>query len=331
MRVAVSAGENILRCEEPTVAAWVNNYSTRYASMDDWLSVAEAQIAAAAGEGARIFLFPELISEAWLCFARREDILPSSTRWQAEQGEIFLEAMRRFAHQYDMLIVAGTFLQRGEEGGWRNRASVLFPDGREEYQDKLHLMPDERELAGLEGGEAIRLIHFEGMKIAIVICLDVQIPKAIHTLHETGNHPDLILVPSMTVRRAGYNRVFTCSAARAIELHCPVIVVGGVGSFDFRDEVETNVSGAALFIPCETVFGMDGKREGIGPLDESDEAAGHLFIARHVPVFACQIAREDGLCEAWYLPNHRLPVFVEDTAKQFGYATDNAQEVEIAA
>lgn len=327
MRVAVSAGENVLEHEEPTVAAWVNNYATRYSSMEDWLAAAEAQIAQAADEGARIFLFPELISEAWLGFAEKAQVLPSSKSWQAAQGVVFLNEMRRCAREYKLLIVAGSILHETDSGVWRNRSTILFPDGTEDYQDKLHLMPDEREIAGLGEGQGLRMIKFEGMNIAVIICLDIQIPRTAHMLMESGLQPDLILVPSMTVRRAGFNRVSTCAAARAIELHCPVVIVGGVGAYSYREALETNYSGAAVFIPCETVFGMDGDREMIGPFEHMEEEEGRLFIARQVPVFACQEARKNSLCEAWHLPNHLIPVEVITTESDF----TKVKEVEIAA
>lgn len=312
MRNVISLPAGQLGCptvSEPTIAAWVLNFSARFSDMEEWLSVAESQIRAASAQGADIFVMPEYVSDSWLSFAPPEAVQPVSEPWQAAQGARFLGAMQDMAARYEMMIVAGTFCVPLEDGTWRNRCHTFMPDGTCAVQDKLHLMPDERATEGLEEGDAIHLIDWNGLRIAIVICLDIQIPAAIHALLQEGQ-PDLVIIPSMTIRQSGFNRVFTCAAARAVELHCPVFVMGGVGSHSFRGDVETNVSGAALFIPCEVAFGMDGKRESMGPFAELSEREGRLFVAHDVPVQACRAAREDERCEAWYLPHHLKPVGV---------------------
>ncbi len=316
MRNVIALTDEQLGCStraEPTVAAWVLNFSASFSSMDEWLSVAESQVRAAAEQGTDIFVMPEYVSDAWLSFAPPEAVQPDAEPWQAVQGMRFLAAMQDMAARYGMMIVAGTFCVPLEDGTWRNRCHVFLPDGSLQVQDKLHLMPDERATAGLEEGDAIHLIEWNGLRIAIVICLDIQIPGAVHTLLQ-DEQPDLVIIPSMTIRQSGFNRVFTCAAARAVELHCPVFVMGGVGSHAGRGYTETNVSGAALFIPCEVAFGMDGKRDSVGPFAEMEERNGCLFVAQDVPVYACHAARESERCEAWYLPHHQKTLEVAGVA-----------------
>lgn len=293
---------------EPTIAAWITNYATRYNSMAAWLAMVETHIAEAHRQGARIFLMPEYVSEAWLGFATPEETLPSSKLWQAQQAEIFIKSIQAMAPKYDMLIVAGSMLMQESATEWRNRAPIIMPDGTVYYQDKLHLMPDEREIDKLGTADDFHLITWNGIKIVVCICLDTQITRNFVEL--VKQEPDLILIPSMTIYEAGFNRIFTCAAARAVEMHCPVVVVGGVGTFDYRGEPEPNTSGAALFTPCEISMGMNGKKQMIGPFAALQEPDGLLFVAHDVPVHTCRAARQAQACDAWNMDNHLKPVGV---------------------
>ena len=108
---------------------------------------------------------------------------------------------------------------------------------------------------------------------------------------------DLVLVPSMTDLASGHARVFSCARARAVELMCPVAAVGSVGSQRIDGRIETNTSGASVFLPAEPGLGMTGVFAE-EPMRSECEGPGPLLIARDVPVGHCRRLRRAG-AEAW--------------------------------
>jgi predicted amidohydrolase len=293
-----------------TFAAWVPNYATRFSNMDEWLGMVERIVIQAAQAGAQLLLLPEYVSESWLGFCPPDRVKPITEIWQAEQAPAALERLQALAERHQMLIVAGTIILKDEQDNWRNRAMIFFPDGTSAHQDKLSMMPDERDMAGLEPAQQLRIFNWNGYRFAVIICLDIQIPRLAATLLAQGG-VDFLLVPSMTTRRSGYNRVSSCAAARAVELHCPVLLTDGVGTVTARGEEELNTGGAGLFVPCEVKLGFDGRRDVIGPFETLDKAEGLLFVAKDVPVASCREDRRSGACEAWHPDNHaRLPEVV---------------------
>ncbi len=288
-----------------TLAAWVPNFEAKFASMDDWLAMFSRITAQAAAAGAELFLLPEYLSECWLSWCPKARFKPSTDAFLAEQATIAYAHMAKLAKQHKMMIVGGTAILTDKQGKRRNRCTVITPDGKIGFQDKMAMMPDERDRkAGpLTSGEGVRLFNWKGYKVAVVICLDIQIPRLALTMLEQG-HPDLIVIPSMTTYRSGFTRVFSGAAARSIELHCPVLVTGGVGTITARGEAEPNTSGAGIFLPCEAQYGYTGRREVIGPFEHLYLAEGELFVAKNVPIANCKADRQLGRCEAWHPSNH---------------------------
>jgi predicted amidohydrolase len=87
------------------------------------------------------------------------------------------------------------------------------------YQDKLHLTPWE---SAFSPGDTLHLWHFAGLRIAVIICLDIEIPELSARLRD--EEVDLILCPSATETVLGVERVDRCASARAVELGCHVAV-----------------------------------------------------------------------------------------------------------
>lgn len=157
-------------------------------------------------------------------------------------------------------VVAGT-CPYAEGGGLRNRA-VIFHDGKEAHQDKLHLTPWEGEFAP---GGSLRLWEFGGLRVAVVICLDIEIPELAARLR--GREVDLILCPSATETLLGVERVDRCASARAVELGCFVGVahLTGRAACELIDE---NVGRAAFYLPSQHVF-RHAPRWVEGPVHDS--------------------------------------------------------------
>lgn len=140
-------------------------------------------------------------------------------------------------------------------------------------------------------GDTLRLVSWRGVKLAILICLDIELPAMAARL--AAEDVDLLLVPSMTGKLSGYHRVFQCARARAVELQTVTAAVGTVGTL--RDG-STNVSGAAVYVPCEAALGYTGQIASLVPRGETGDS-GPLLIVR-LPVTAVRASRH-GDAEVW--------------------------------
>lgn len=135
-----------------------------------------------------------------------------------------------------------------------NRAPILA-DGVFTYQDKLHLTPWEQ---AFTPGDTLRVWDFVGFRIAIIICLDIEIPELASRLRDC--QVDLILCPSATETLLGVERVNRCASARSVELgcYCAVSHLTGTAASDLIDE---NLGKAALYRPSQAAFKNSSRSE----------------------------------------------------------------------
>jgi predicted amidohydrolase len=150
-------------------------------------------------------------------------------------------------HRPDKAVVLGTVPFRDRGGRFRNRAPILS-EGHTLYQDKIHLTPWEKDFTG---GGPLRLWTFRGHRIAVVICLDVEIPEISATLRGSGL--DLMLVPSATENLLGVERVGRCADARAVELGCYVGLCHLVGKTT-SELIDENIGRISCYSPSLSPF-----------------------------------------------------------------------------
>src|SRR5690554_2249040 len=106
-----------------------------------WDGIA-AKLEDAASQHADLFVLPEYTTLHLL------SLVPSMHYVEAcEYLDRFTVAYEQFFASYskklNMIILAGTHIQRGVEGSV-NQAGLFFPDGRKETQNKIHLTPEEK-------------------------------------------------------------------------------------------------------------------------------------------------------------------------------------------
>jgi predicted amidohydrolase len=152
-------------------------------------------------------------------------------------------------HRHELIrpekaAVLGTVPCRQPDGSLRNRAPIVA-DGQEWHQDKLALTPWEN--AMLPGTE-LRIWSFAGQKVAVLVCLDIEVPEWSALLR--GQGLDLLLVPSATETLMGVERISRCASARAVELGCAVITAHLVGKSQ-STLVDENVGRAAMYLPSQ--------------------------------------------------------------------------------
>jgi predicted amidohydrolase len=155
--------------------------------------------------------------------------------------------MQRGITRQDKAAVLGSVPCVTAHGQLRNRAPIVAGE-HAIYQDKIHLTPWE---SAFHPGDTIHLWQFCSLRLAVLICLDVEIPELSAALR--GQQLDLLLVPSATETILGVERVGRCASARAVELGCHVAVshLVGRGSSCLVDE---NLGRLAVYSPSQTPF-----------------------------------------------------------------------------
>lgn len=279
-----------------TLGLWATNLSTPLSGLGAWAARVEAKMAEAAAAGAQLLVMPEYAAEAWLSF-KPDGLAPErEIAWMAEQAPAALDLLRGLPARHGIGLLAGTMPWAGDRG-FTNRAWLLLPDGRAIAQDKLCLTPGEQEPDNwnLVPGDTLHLVVWAGLRIATLICLDIEMPAL--SLKLAPLNPDLVLVPSMTGKLSGYARVFGCAKARAVELMCAVGACGVISRAPGSTQNPTNVSGCALYLPCEPDLGMTGVFETLPPLGVH-EGDGPLLIARDIPFAEIRRLRE-AEAEVW--------------------------------
>lgn len=250
-------------------------------------------------EGADLVLFPEFCWVGLETFAGRERGLRgvSDLFW----NEMW-PAMQARLGRHDKAAVLGTApFWDDKTQRLFNRAPILCA-GHALHQDKLHLTPWENEFTP---GTELRLWQFGGLTVAVIICLDIEVPELAGSLR--GRGVDLILVPSATETLLGVERVDRCASARAVELGCCVGVAHLVGKAD-SDLIDDNVGRTAFYTPSQAAFASQ-VRSNEGPVVGSgfqrlrctvDEAA---LAAMRAAVMETNPARLRGDTEIFIVPD----------------------------
>lgn len=161
-------------------------------------------------------------------------------------GELAPE-LKSLSREYKALICAGTApFFRGQI--LENRA-LLWADGREIRYSKNHLTPWETDFTP---GRNIPVFKWRGLRVAPLICFDVEFPEVAARLKKSG--VDLILCPSATSDFIGSERVHRCASARAVELGAVVMVSPLVGRDLKNALVDVNVGSIGVYYPSQEVF-----------------------------------------------------------------------------
>ena len=284
-----------------TVALWATNLARPLTGIDAWVEAVDARMAEARAQGADLFLMPEYASAQWLSFAPRDLPTDGEIGWMAGQAPGALAAVRPLAAKHDMALVPGTMPwstdpQDGSAAAAVNRAWLIHADGTLHAQDKLCLTPGEKDPRGwhLTVGRTVPLVRWRGLTLATIICLDVEVPALAAKL--APHAPDVLLVPSMTEKLAGYHRVNACARARAVELQAAVLVCGCIGDAAPGRPREGNTGGAAVYLPSEPDLGHDGIGAETGAMAESGDM-GPMLVHR-LPLAQIAALRAGG-AEVW--------------------------------
>ena len=229
--------------------------------LQDWPGYAakiDRWVAEATGRGAKLLLFPEYFSME-LASLFPEEVYKSLSKQLEALQTIYPDFLKLFedqAKRNGVYILAGTYPVRQEDGGYRNRAWLLRPDGSSDYQDKLQMTRFENEQWLITAGSEIKLLDTEFGKLGVNVCYDSEFPLIARKQVEAG--ADLILVPSCTDTVAGYHRVRIGCQARALENQCYVAQSPTVGLAPWSEAVDVNIGAAAVYTPVDYGYPDNG-------------------------------------------------------------------------
>lgn len=217
------------------IDAWTSDVGTS----EDLVEAVASRTEQSWDSGADIVLFPEY---TWAA-------LHTTPAGVAEDfhGRVLPMLHERLTRKGKLAVLGSSLIREDSTGKLRNRAMIMA-DGEWLAQDKLFMTPWE---TAFEGGDVLRVFTFQELRIAVIICLDIEVPELSVLLR--GQGVDLILVPSATETIQGVERVTRCASARAVELGCAVVVSPLVGKCE-SDLVDENLGKLACYLPSQRAF-----------------------------------------------------------------------------
>ena len=173
-----------------TLDLWTFDVGVEADTVETYAEACFSRVEQSWANGADVVVFPEFCWMGLERFSGRKKGLRgvSDLFWQ----KVWPLAQKRLSQPEKAVILGTVPWVDAASKNVRNRAPILA-GGSAHYQDKLHLTPWESDFCP---GEEIRLLRFGGLTIAVVICLDIEVPELAAQLRPHG--VDVILVPSAT-------------------------------------------------------------------------------------------------------------------------------------
>jgi predicted amidohydrolase len=178
--------------------------------------------ASAAAQGVEVLVTPEM-------FASGYGITADQALRLAEDAGPTETAVAQLARDYQLAICYG-HPERAPGGRVRNAATLVGPDGvvRGRHR-KVHLYGDFDRSLFAPGTEPPRAVDFDGARVGMLICYDVEFPEAVRHLAVGG--AKLVLVPTANMK--GFDHVQQVLVrARACENGCGVVYANYCGADD---------------------------------------------------------------------------------------------------
>ena len=212
-------------------------------SLSDWEAHLRAEISKQIQEGAKIILYPELF-----LLTLTDYFSGDFSEQQQKISSYTQELLARISQDlkgHDVLLCLGSGPNQREDGLYNT--SFVWVNGHWGYQDKMNLTPWE---SGIEPGTDLHIFHFQGFKVAVVICFDIEQPSIASLLKEEGI--DIVLCPSATVNKNGNERINRCASGRSIELGALVVTAPLVGQSEC-EMIDHNEGRQGFFLPAQEV------------------------------------------------------------------------------
>ncbi|MFJ6415921.1 carbon-nitrogen hydrolase family protein [Paeniglutamicibacter sp. NPDC091659] len=185
------------------------------------LSAIEEAAERAAAAGASVLLTPELFVLGYAPRTLRRELDPAAL-------PALHDRLARIAARHSIAIVYS--LPDVQGSSWKITCTFVDEDGIERGSYvKVHLFGDEEKEVFSPGDRPATVIDYQGLKLGMVICFDVEFPEAVRAAALQGTQ--LLLVP--TALGAGCESVSTTLVpARAMENQLYVAYANHVGVED---------------------------------------------------------------------------------------------------
>lgn len=226
-------------------------------SFEDFENQVKSLVETAADYKSRLVVFPEYFSTQLLTLGDVTRPISTQIRDLANQEDRVCELMSKLSRKLSIYIVAGTIPSLSEDKETIfNRCHVFSPNGKRDYQSKLHMTRFEDEDWLVSSGKNLKVFETDFGKFAVAICYDVEFPEIARVAALKG--AQVLITPSCTDDRQGFLRVRYCAHARTIENQMYVIHSATVGSLPMVPAVSLNYGQAAILNPSDFAFSRDG-------------------------------------------------------------------------
>ena len=218
----------------------------------------ESWVSQAAQQDAKLLVFPEYGSME-LASLFGEKVYKDLNLQLHEMQSIlpqFHDLHTELAKRHDVMILASSFPTIQNNGTFLNRANLFDPSGLIGFQDKLTMTRFENEQWHITGGDQIKVIDTDLVRVGVHICYDSEFPMIANQQVAAG--ADLLLVPSCTDTEAGFHRVRIGCQARALENQCYVVQSPTVGHAPWSEAVDINTGRASIYTPVDYGFPNNG-------------------------------------------------------------------------
>jgi predicted amidohydrolase len=228
---------------------------TKPADLASFLAGIEALCTQARGR-ADLLVLPEYAAMALAgAFVSAPDVQAELAAVVSRSADI-LDGMKQIAKRQNIWLLGGSLPMQDGSGAIFNRAPLIEPGGKIEFQDKHVMTRFERESWHITQGALPRIFDTPWGKIGIAICYDSEFPSLVRSQVRAGAFA--ILVPTCTDTLAGFNRVRLSARARAIENQCYVGMSPTIGAAPWSATLDDNQGYAAAFGPVDRGFPDDG-------------------------------------------------------------------------
>lgn len=208
------------------------------------LQRAEALVAEAVGNGARLVVLPENFA----LFGSRDIAALAATEAVDANLQQFLSAL---AARHQLIVVGGTIPTPAEDGRVYATSFVYAASGNclGSYR-KIHLFDaevgDEQGRYGESDtyapGDSVLVVDTELGKLGVAVCYDLRFPELFRAMQDRG--VDIIALPSAFTRSTGWAHWLPLLRARAIENQCLVVAANQGGIHDAKRQT----SGGSVLI-----------------------------------------------------------------------------------
>lgn len=159
---------------------------------DDRKTAISTSVREAAAAGCRIVVLPELALTGYGAgpeiLATAQDIEGADAAW-----------LQTLAARSNCAVAAGLALKKGDTV--YNSALFATPDGRCVAYDKIHLYGGYEKSLFSHGSSGSPVFDFEGLKVGLLVCFDVEFPERVRDLALKG--AQAVLVPTALPQSTG--------------------------------------------------------------------------------------------------------------------------------